>query len=114
MLWTHYDCEVNVALYATRHECYLDLKGWLDDCSVDDCGHDLETMDTNDEIADALEYHWDEMSYDICEVEVPVAVPQTEVVRPLKETVDNPNRTVTDEQGHSYLEALDQLHQEAR
>ena len=105
VLWTHYDCEVNVMLYATKHECYLDLKGWLDDCSVEDCGHDLETMD-DDDIADALEYHWEEVSYDISLYEVPIVQPPpVPMERPLKEV----GRTTVPTMEGSYADVLGRL-----
>ncbi len=85
VIWTHFDCQVSIALYATQDECYQDLKGWLDDCSEDDCGHVLEDMD-NRGIIEAIEYHLEELEYSIDEWEVPQPPLTAErVVRPTEQ-----------------------------
>lgn len=104
VMWTHYECEVGVYLCASRELCYHALKSdWLNDCNEDDCGH--ETLDTIEEIADALSYHYEEMSYDINEVEVPV------LAQDLPESVETPpdppaSFSVSAEQTGDLLNAL--------
>lgn len=71
VLWTHYDCEVYVTLHATAEHAWQTLKeGWLDDCD-DDCGHVPDEM-TIEEIAEAVEYHFDELMYNIDAYTVPI------------------------------------------
>lgn len=71
MLWTHYDCEVSVWLFATQDECYQQLKNnWLDDCD-EECGHNPDEEMSNSEISEAVGWHYDELSWDICPTEVP-------------------------------------------
>jgi hypothetical protein len=103
VLWTHYDCEVYASLHATSQDAWYALRdGWLDECDVDDCGHVPEDM-TVSEIATALEYHWEEMSYDIAEVEVPV--PPTQV-RSVPVTNASASVTMPDLSGRDLLGEL--------
>jgi hypothetical protein len=76
VLWTHNECAVYVSLHPSLEAAYRELaNSWLDSCDEDECGH---VLDTNQEIADALSYHWDsEMDYDIFEADVPELVPQS-------------------------------------
>lgn len=79
VVWTHYECEIGVYLASSVDNAYQLLKDdWLNDCTNDDCGHEPETMNNSD-IASALEYHWDELNYDICEVEVPIATTSEQI-----------------------------------
>ncbi|HWI70247.1 MAG TPA: hypothetical protein VNS88_18090 [Nitrospiraceae bacterium] len=86
--WTHFDCEVNIAFYATEDECYLDLKSWLDSCD-EDCGHNPEEEMTASEIVSALEYHWEELSWGIYLTEVPVVREQLTAERVTRPTEEN-------------------------
>lgn len=87
VVWTHYECEIGVCLASSVDNGYQLLKGdWLNDCTEDDCGHEPDTMD-NSGIASALEYHWDELNYDICEVEVPVATTTVEDIEQMGQTL---------------------------
>lgn len=80
VLWTHYDCEVYVTLHPTAEAAWATLKeGWLDDCSEDDCGHIPDDMGI-EEIANAIEYHWDELQYNIDAYEVPGTTNMAETV----------------------------------
>jgi hypothetical protein len=76
--WTHFDCEVYVSFHSTKQAAYLSLRdGWLDECDPDDCGHVPEEMEDIDQIADALSYHWEEMSYEVSLREVLLAQEET-------------------------------------
>ena len=74
VLWTHYDCDVYATLHSSQLDAYQYLaSGWLDDCSEDDCGHGDDMRNRSvEEISEALAYHFDELSYDINEMEVPL------------------------------------------
>jgi hypothetical protein len=86
VLWTHYECEVGVSLWATAEDAYQALRDdWLDDCD-DDCGHDPKSTD-NSEIASALEYHFDELSYEIIQLNVPVPVTTPEDIESMGQTI---------------------------
>ncbi len=89
VLWTHYDCEVYTSLWATREEAYKYLaQGWLEDCDEDNCGHGDEIASAGiQEIASALEYHFDDLSYDINEMEVPVAYTTPEDIEEMGQTI---------------------------
>lgn len=77
--WTHYDCDVYVSLAPSLEQAYLEMKNdWLDSCG-DDCGHDPETTDIQ-EISRALAYHYEELSYEISERDVPVVYSTPESV----------------------------------
>jgi hypothetical protein len=109
VLWTHYDCEVYVSLYATQLEAYQNLaSGWLSDCDEDSCGHD--SLDTVEEITDALEYHYEELSYLVEEHNVPMQQLTSErVVRPEKQ---KPAVSMTDVQAGGLLSALESFSHE--
>lgn len=71
VLTTHYDCEVYATLHPSMEAAYQKLKqDWVNECDPDDCGHDPEMTSISD-IADALEWHFEEMDYQIEELEVP-------------------------------------------
>ena len=100
VLWTHYDCEVYVTLHPTAEAAWENLKdGWLDECD-EDCRHVLEDMSIS-EISSALEYHFEELNYDIREVEVPVE--QMEITT---ERIENPVM-VTDDQTYDLMSRLE-------
>jgi len=77
VLWTHYDCEVYVTLHASEWDAWKALMdGWLE-CD-EDCGHEPDTFTTGAEVSDAIEYHFEELSYDIKEMEAPLSIPPIE------------------------------------
>jgi hypothetical protein len=98
VMWTHYDCEVYATLHPTQLDAYRHLaSNWLDGCNEDDCGHDenIQGYGDVDAISEALEYHYEELSYMVEEHEVPmgplpppdpsevVIVPDKQVMKPI-------------------------------
>lgn len=113
VLWTHYDCDVYATLHSTQLEAYEYLaSGWLTECDEDDCGHtDFSDVEN---IADALEWHYDSMSYEVEEHEVPMqplpamgrekaVVREKKVMAPI---------TVPDENAHNLMSRLEDFSHE--
>lgn len=104
VLWTHYECDVYASLHTSYEAAYRYLaSGWLEDCSEDDCGHDenIGVEGSTGEIADALEYHYDALSYDITEMEVP-----EEQIEVTTERIVNPVM-VSDDQTYDLMSRLE-------
>lgn len=105
VLWTHYECEVGVSLWPSAEDAYLALKAdWLGDCNDDECGH---TNEDNSDIADALEYHFEELSYDMTLMEVPLS---TTVSASPEST--QPPVTILDEQAGDLMSRLESFSHE--
>ena len=75
LYWQHWDCEVSVAHFATEQECYDYLANWLDECD-DDCEHSEVELTDHASVREAVEWHYDELSWEIQLVNVPVAQDQ--------------------------------------
>ena len=120
VLWTHYDCEVYASLHPPVDAAYRYLAGgWLEDCNEDNCGHDedIQSKGPIGEIADALEYHFDELSYDINEMEVPMSDLPTTAERIIENSKQLEQKTsapitVTEEQAGGLLSALESFSHE--
>jgi len=106
--WTHYDCEVDISLFATEEEGYLDLKGWLTECD-EDCGHNPEMTDCA-EIGSALNWHYDdELNWGVYEVEVPVAYTTREDIEKFGEAIALINKGLAPTDERMAAERADQL-----
>jgi hypothetical protein len=122
VMWTHYDCEVEVSLHTSKLECYLKLKDdWLNDCDCgpdEDCGHDVDQAVTDgniSSIADALEWHFDEMSYNTLEMEVPVSVTDAlrEALNPTQVNAPPERNTMPAVQADNLMARLESFSEEA-
>ena len=93
VLWTHYDCEVYVTLHATAEAAWKTLKdGWLDECDGRLWSHPRRHGDQ--EIASAVEYHFDELMYNIDAYEVPVAYTTPEDIEEMGQTIRSVERNL--------------------
>lgn len=112
VLWTHYDCEVYVTLHPSVNEAWNTLKeNWLDDCSEDDCGHIPDDMGI-DEIRSAIEYHFEELNYDINEVEVPLTTAE-QIMENARQLLPEPAPiTILDEQAGDLMSRLESFSHE--
>lgn len=70
--WQHWDCEVNIFHRATEQECYQLLADWLDECD-DDCEHREVDVTDHASVREAVEWHYEELSWEIQLIEVPQA-----------------------------------------
>jgi hypothetical protein len=94
--WTHFDCEVNISLHPTEEDAYQELRRtWMDECD-EDCGHNTDDPSWS-QICEAVEYHYEELSWGIYEVAVPVQ--DITVSAPVSEPPPTPVSITSDQAG---------------